>query len=456
MSAEFAAIQDGFKSAVAAADKDALGPLALRAERVRGWVAQIGELSGKQPAAEELGKRFDAYCGSAVEAASLMLQVKEGDLAAAVGRLQPALQALTELLERSTAEAARDNEAGIAAAQAAIEGGMRASLLTAGIVVVLMIAGAWAVIAKVTRQLGGDPAYAVQVLHEVATGDLTGEIRLRPGDQDSLLWAAKSMQQRLAGLLDDVRRSAESVSRAAGELTVGNNDLSIRTERQAESLARTSSSTGELADRTRENAESARQAAELAREASTSAERGGRAVAEIIGTMREIDEGARSIADIIGLIDGIAFQTNILALNAAVEAARAGEQGKGFAVVASEVRSLAQRSATAAREIADLIRNATGRVEAGSRQVDAAGELIRDVVAASAQVTDVIGRISAASSEQDIRLEELSQTIRAADDVTQQNAALVEQATAATASLEQQARSLADVLNVFKTADAPA
>jgi methyl-accepting chemotaxis protein len=247
-----------------------------------------------------------------------------------------------------------------------------------------------------------------------------------------------------------VRGSADSIATAAVEVAAGNQDLSSRTEQQAGSLEESASSMEELTGTVRQNADNAQQGKHLATTASQIASHGGEVVAQVVETMGAIDASARKIVDIIAVIDGIAFQTNILALNAAVEAARAGEQGRGFAVVAGEVRTLAQRSAAAAREIKVLIDDSVEKVDAGSRLVGEAGTTMKDVVASVQRVTDIMAEISAASSEQSAGIVQVSQAINEMDHVTQQNAALVEEAAAATESMQEQARSLAEAVGVFK------
>jgi len=299
-------------------------------------------------------------------------------------------------------------------------------------------------------QLGGEPATAVALARAVAEGDLSTPIRLRAGDRQSLMAALSHMQASLAEVVHSVRAGSEQVATASSEIAQGNSDLSGRTEQQASALQQTAASMEELGSTVKQNADNARQADALAREASEVASRGGAAVTRVVETMRGINESSRRISDIIGVIDGIAFQTNILALNAAVEAARAGEQGRGFAVVASEVRSLAQRSGEAAREIKALIATSVERVEQGTAQVDEAGATIGEVVQAIGRVSTVVSEISAASHEQSSGVAQVGQAVTQMDQTTQQNAALVEQSAAAAESLRQQAQSLVAVVAAFR------
>jgi methyl-accepting chemotaxis protein len=303
---------------------------------------------------------------------------------------------------------------------------------------------------SIERSLGGDPEVAVAVAHRIAAGDLMAEVALRPGDQHSLMAAMKVMRDALAGIVSQVRAGTDLIATASGEIASGNLDLSSRTEEQASSLEETAASMEELTTTVRQSAENARQASELAESASSVAGRGGAVVDEVIGTMASIKASSSKIVDIIGVIDSIAFQTNILALNAAVEAARAGEQGRGFAVVAGEVRTLAQRSAGAAREIKALIGDSVARVSDGTRLVQQAGTTMHDIVAGVGRVSGMIGAISSAAQEQGAGIEHINQAIAQMDQVTQQNAALVEQAAAASEAMQEQAAKLAQVVSVFR------
>ncbi|WP_194711445.1 methyl-accepting chemotaxis protein [Noviherbaspirillum soli] len=302
----------------------------------------------------------------------------------------------------------------------------------------------------VYRQLGGEPAYAAQVVAAIAAGDLGVTVATRPGDKGSLLHAMQAMQQMLSRTVGNIRRSSDTIATASGEIASGNMDLSARTEQQAGSLEETASAMEQLTATVRQNADNAQQAKQLAMAASGVASQGGQVVGQVVETMSAIDSASKKIVDIIGVIDGIAFQTNILALNAAVEAARAGEQGRGFAVVATEVRSLAQRSAAAAREIKGLIDDSVEKVETGGRLVAQAGSTMDQVVASVQRVADIVADISAASNEQSAGIGNVNQAIIQMDQVTQQNAALVEQAAAAAGSLQDQARTLAQEVSVFR------
>jgi methyl-accepting chemotaxis protein len=303
---------------------------------------------------------------------------------------------------------------------------------------------------SIERSLGGDPEVAVAVAHRIAAGDLAVEVAVHVNDRDSLMAAMKSMRDALAGIVSEVRVGTDLIATASGEIASGNLDLSGRTEAQASSLEETAASMEEMAANVRHSAESARQASALAVSAASVASRGGVVVAQVVETMGMIKAASNKIVDIIGVIDGIAFQTNILALNAAVEAARAGEQGKGFAVVASEVRNLAQRSAAAAKDIKALIGDSVARVGDGTRLVQEAGNTMQDIVANVERVSDIIGAISNATREQDAGIGQINMAVAQMDQVTQQNAALVEEAAAASAAMQEQAAMLAQVVSVFQ------
>ncbi|MNK26512.1 Methyl-accepting chemotaxis protein IV [compost metagenome] len=301
-----------------------------------------------------------------------------------------------------------------------------------------------------TRQLGGEPAYAVKIAGAIAEGDLTVEIRTAGHDSASLLFAMKTMRDKLVGIVSQVRSGTDTINTASGEIAQGNLDLSSRTEEQASSLEETASSMEQLTSAVRQNADNARQANALAGAASNVAGKGGAVVGRVVQTMESINASSRKIVDIISVIDSIAFQTNILALNAAVEAARAGEEGRGFAVVAAEVRNLAQRSASAAKEIKTLIGDSVEQVEIGSRLVHDAGKTMDEVVASVRQVADIMQEITAASAEQSAGIEQVNQAVLQMDQVTQQNAALVEEAAAAAESLQDQAQTLTELVGVFR------
>ena len=316
--------------------------------------------------------------------------------------------------------------------------------------IALGAAAAVAITRWLTRTLGGEPAYAVEIAGRIAAGELSTPIHIARNDSRSLLFAMKSMRDSLASIVAEVRTGTETINTAATEIAAGNDDLSSRTEQQAGSLEETAASMEELTATVRQNAANADAANSLALSASAIAQKGNAVVSRVVTTMGNIDQSAKKISDIISVIDSIAFQTNILALNAAVEAARAGEQGRGFAVVATEVRNLAQRSATAAKEIKLLINDSVHQVDTGSRLVSEAGATMEEVLASVRQVNEIMTEISAASREQSAGIEQVNQAITEMDLVTQQNATLVEEATVASRSMQDQAATLQQLVAVFQ------
>jgi methyl-accepting chemotaxis protein/methyl-accepting chemotaxis protein-1 (serine sensor receptor) len=322
------------------------------------------------------------------------------------------------------------------------------ALLAAAVAVSLLLG--YRIARSIVRQLGTEPATAAALAQSVARGDLTVPIALRPNDTDSVMAHLKQMQQALVAVVTSVHDGAETVSSASAQIAEGNSDLSARTEGQASSLEQTAASMEEFNSSVRQNADNTRQADQLAHAAYEVADQGGALVAKVVTTMKDIHQSSARIADIIGVIDGIAFQTNILALNAAVEAARAGEQGRGFAVVAGEVRTLAQRSAAAAKEIKDLITASVDRVAEGSSLVDQAGSTMQDVVKSIRQVNELMREISTANAEQSQGIDQINEAVTHLDHGTQQNAALVEEMAAAASSLNGKARELLATVSVFK------
>ncbi|CDG81930.1 methyl-accepting chemotaxis protein [Janthinobacterium agaricidamnosum] len=315
------------------------------------------------------------------------------------------------------------------------------------LLVVLASLGAWLITRSIVRPLRA----AIKVAETVATGDLRSVFRTPSGDEiGDLMRALQRMNQALARVVSEVQGGAQTIATASGQIAAGNQDLSSRTEQQAGSLEETASSMEQLTAAVRQNADHAQQANQLALAASGVAASGGDIVGQVVDTMGNINNASKKIVDIIGVIDGIAFQTNILALNAAVEAARAGEQGRGFAVVATEVRSLAQRSAAAAKEIKGLIDDSVQQVEHGAQLVQQAGSTMNDVVSSVRRVTEIMAELTSASQEQRVGIEHINEAMSQMDQVTQQNAALVEEAAAAAASLEDQASHLASVAGGFK------
>ncbi len=339
------------------------------------------------------------------------------------------------------------NKKGAEDAEASYHAALMWMLGLTGLALLLGILIAWLCTRSITRPL----ATAVKVAQTVAAGDLSSRIEVNSTEETGqLLQSLKQMNDSLVRIVGEVRNGTDTIATASGQIASGNLDLSSRTEQQAGSLEETASSMEELTGTVKQNADNARQANQLAVSASDVALKGGAVVSQVVDTMGSINDSAKKIADIIGVIDGIAFQTNILALNAAVEAARAGEQGRGFAVVAGEVRNLAQRSAAAAKEIKTLISDSVEKVDAGTRLVDQAGATMDEIVESVKRVSDIISEITAASQEQTSGIEQINQAIAQMDEVTQQNASLVEEAAAAAESLQAQAGHLQEVVSVFK------
>ena len=377
--------------------------------------------------------------------------LKRGERDAARQRLLeetlPLLDGLQDrVIEISRIQSAEMVDAG-ADSQRVIDNAGMLNLILSAMAVVLGGLFAWRVSKSITAPL----AQAVSVAETVARGDLGQPIHAVTRDETGrLLRALHDMQDKLAGAVRTIRAGSETISSAAGQIAAGNTDLSSRTEEQAASLEETAASMEELASTVKQNADNARQANQLAASASEVAQRGGAVVSAVVSTMGDISASSRKISEIVSVIDGIAFQTNILALNAAVEAARAGEQGKGFAVVAGEVRSLAQRSAQAAREVKTLIEASVSKVAEGAGQAENAGTTMQEVVASVKRVTDIMGEIAAASQEQASGIEQVNRAVSQMDEVTQQNAALVEEAAAAAGSMQDQAHALVRAVGVFR------
>jgi methyl-accepting chemotaxis protein len=324
----------------------------------------------------------------------------------------------------------------------------RVAVVVAGLAgMALLVILSWVVVSRIRRSLSEVSAVA----HRVAEGDLSRPISVQGhGEVADMMQAMQHMQTSLVRIVGDVRESSDSIATGSGEIATGNADLSQRTEEQASNLQQTAASMEQITSTVRNNAETAHRAAQLAGSASAAAVKGGEVVGHVVTTMQDISTSSRKITDIIAVIDGIAFQTNILALNAAVEAARAGEQGRGFAVVASEVRSLAQRSAEAAKEIKQLIGASVDKVDSGTQLVSEAGRSMDDIVAQVKRVSDLLGEISSATSEQTVGISQVGDAVAQLDQVTQQNAALVEESAAAADSLRHQAARLADIVSVFR------
>jgi methyl-accepting chemotaxis protein-1 (serine sensor receptor) len=398
---------------------------------------------------EELGKNYlnalKQYDSAKPESPKVVDGLVKGMDRAPTKKIDDIVAFIGEQARLSAASVAQDSAKANRSAAMSLMFMIAATVLLGGAIVWWMVVG-------ITRPL----TQAIGIAKTVAAGDLRTEVEVKGKDEvGELLDALKHMNDNLSSIVGRVRSGTDTIAHASSEIAAGNLDLSARTEEQASSLEETASSMVELTSTVRQNNENAHQARTLASAASQVAVKGGATVSEVVKTMGAINESSRRIVDIIGVIDGIAFQTNILALNAAVEAARAGEQGRGFAVVAGEVRNLAHRSAAAAREIKELIGDSVARVEAGSKLVGQAGVTMDEVVASVERVTAIIGEIAVASNEQQDGIEQVSIAINQMDSVTQQNAALVEEAAAAADALQQQAASLAEAVSVFQLRDQP-
>ena len=421
---------------------------------------------------KKLTEKFEGEASTTAQEKDLLRQIKEHEAAAMpaiakasdmwmAGKAEDATKVLIReirpnqkkwmaALEQLALVEEKQTAAAVAAAEGEYKTARTMMLGFALFAVLVGLAAAIVITRKLIKQLGGEPDYTARIASSIAQGDLSISIDTTNAEKGSLLMEVREMRNSLKDIVGQVRHGTETIGTASREIAAGNIDLSSRTEMQASSLEKTASAMEELTSTVKQNADNAREANLLAATASDVARKGGDVVAQVVDTMGSINTSANKIVDIIGVIDGIAFQTNILALNAAVEAARAGEQGRGFAVVAAEVRNLAQRSAAAAKEIKTLIGDSVEKVERGTRLVGQAGVTMDEVVASVKRVTDIMSEISNASQEQSAGIEQVNLSIIEMDSMTQQNAALVEQAAAAAQSLQDQAGELAHVVSVFK------
>jgi methyl-accepting chemotaxis protein len=373
-----------------------------------------------------------------------------------LAKARPAQVAYTEALSKLVDSVANESREMARDSASTYTSGIATALAVSLLAVAAAVAVALLFANGLRKQLGGEPGFAASVVRKVAAGDLTTEVKLAPGDTRSLLYAMREMITGLRSLTGEVAHGAHSLSDTSAQIAQGNLDLSQRTEEQASTLEQTASSMEELTSTVQQNAQNAREASQLAATACDVARQGSDAVEKVVTTMDDIWRASRKIADIISVIDGIAFQTNILALNAAVEAARSGEHGRGFAVVAAEVRSLAQRSAAAAKEIKGLIEDSADKVQAGGNLVDSAGHTMVEVVMTVEKVSKLIAEIAAASREQSTGIEQVTTSVGQMERVVQQNATLVEQAAAATESMKDQAAALLQMIARFKLGETPA
>ncbi len=406
-----------------------------------------------------LRERLAAPFGQARQATEAVLRVADEQIVRAERLTLPGPEFFKQMTQAIDAQFALSDLA-FQALQAGIEARLAATRMDLAVTAVTTLASAalaLALIVTIARSTTRALHRAVEVAQRVAAGDLGSEIEVQGSDEAAQLLAAlRDMNEHLAGIVGRVRHGSDSIATGSSQIAVGNADLSQRTEEQAANLQQTAASMEQLTAAVHQNADAAQKARRLAAEASQAAQAGGQRVSQVVGTMEQITASSRRIAEIIGVIDGIAFQTNILALNAAVEAARAGEQGRGFAVVAAEVRGLAQRSGQAAREIRQLIVESVEKVEAGSQQVHEAGESVQRIVGQVGQVAELIEEISAASGEQTRGLDQVGDAVTQLDHMTQQNAALVEESAAAADSLSRQAQRLAEAVAAFRLRAEPA
>lgn len=438
------------KSAIMEGERERLGEADQLATTIGASLDKVAAVPGQQALAERLRADFAAYYVPAKAGTEWMMGMASTDEKAAVAKAEQALQLLRESLRGTNDQARAQFAAGIARSESFVQRVLTVTLASAVVVVLALVIASQLVVRAVWAKLGGEPEYAQEIASAVASGDLSMTIKTETGDDKSLLAALHRMKQTLEGMIGDIQQAGNTIKVASSEIAAGNADLSARTEAQASSIEEVASAMDEMTTTVRKNVDHAVNASTMSVAASEVAERGGQAVEQVVQTMEGINKSAQKIADIIGVIDGIAFQTNILALNAAVEAARAGEQGRGFAVVASEVRNLAQRSAGAAKEIKELIQESVAQVKAGSAIVHEAGSTMTEIVASVKDVASIMNSITMASQEQSTGIEEINRAVVQMDAMTQQNAAMVEQATAAAASLQDQAEALARSLAVFR------
>jgi methyl-accepting chemotaxis protein len=447
--ADVQAISEGMQHAIADGEKDGLDAIQARQKKILVTFDEIARLPEHAEYAARGRAEFDAYYQPTLKAGKIMLGLESGDVQPEVQKMQAGLKGLNaSLLKQYEAESVQLTHT-LEHSAANVHSLMMSNIVFALVAVAALMLASYLIIRIVWRQLGGEPAYAIRIAEAIAGGDFRTPIHTVAGDRGSLLVTLRNMQQELGQTIARIQRSGDTIADAAQQIHSGNMDLSARTEQQAGALEQTATSMEQLTVTVRQNAGNAQQANQLAASASEVALKGGAVVARVVDTMGSINASSKKIADIIGVIDGIAFQTNILALNAAVEAARAGEQ----AVVATEVRNLAQRSAAAAREIKTLIDDSVGQVESGAALVNQAGSTMDEIVSSIRRVTDIMGEITDASQAQSAGIEQVNAAITHMESATQQNAQLVEVAAAAAQSLADQAGTLEDVVSVFKLAD---
>jgi methyl-accepting chemotaxis protein len=447
---QFKAFHIALQAGVAEGEKKRVEDALAQGVKLRELIQGIGALPGKTTQAQTLLADYDAYVAIVSEASAIMLGSKQGDEAAAGKKFQAGHAKFADLLAKTRDDARTQFNGQLDAARSSTQSTLAVILGVAVVVVLGLGLGSRWVIGKLWRQLGGEPEYVRDVVQQVARGDLSCQIKVLPHAKGSLLEAMKDMVMRLREMVGVVQSGTSAITRASHEIAGGSMDLSHRTVAQAGELQQTASSMQQMTDALEQSAGVAQRANQLAISASRVAAQGGAVVGRVVNTMAGISQASRKIGDIIGVIDGIAFQTNILALNAAVESARAGEQGRGFAVVANEVRNLAQRSSQAAREIKQLISDSMEQVDSGSKLVGEAGTTMNEIVQQVQHVSSLIAEINVATAAQTISVSQVNRSVSSLDQGTQQNAALAEQSAAASDELKMQANELMNGVEAFK------
>lgn len=442
------AFRTQLQAAAAEGDTDALDGVEALNQRVFGHIQNVAEIPGKESIATQLQTTYDRYQSAALGATRAMLGV--GELGNQITEMQEAQSSLTELVDVEMSNALQATFDRQEQANLGVTTSLLVNLLTGLAVLTVLGVSSYFVINAVWRELGDEPENLRKAMKRVSSGDLSTNFTENNSAEDSLNMSVQQMVLTLRDMIGQIRESTESISLASSEIASGNHDLSSRTDTTAGHLQRTAAATEELTVTVGQTASSARHADQLASTAADAAARGGVIVEQVVVNMSEIEQSSKKITEIIGVIDSIAFQTNILALNASVEAARAGEQGRGFAVVASEVQLLARRSADAANQIKKLIITSSEKVASGTKLVEDAGEAMGEIVKGVQQVTNIIGEISAATSEQSSGLTSINVSVAELDDMTQQNSALVQESAAAAASLSGQAEMLSQVVSAFR------
>jgi methyl-accepting chemotaxis protein len=447
-------LREALQQAVAEGDGARLSSAEEDAAAFRSQLAALGSLgTAGSELARQIGSSFDDYHTAALQATKVLMGKAQGDAGSTISLMQSRSQALDARLSEAHETAIARLRELIATSSGSVKATLRVSLISVALMIAAMWIGSWFLIRSVFRNLGGEPEQAAAIVRRIAAGDFSVQVRIAPGDHGSLLHGIAELCSQLGGLIHNVHASSEQVDRAAQELDSTMNELSERTNNQAASLEQTASSMEQMLATVRQNADNAHHANELATAARSQAEAGGQVVNRAVQAVSAIHDSSRRIADIIVVIDEIAFQTNLLALNAAVEAARAGEQGRGFAVVATEVRNLAQRSATAAREIKELINDSVGKVKDGAQLVDESGNHLNDIVNAVKKVADIIGEIASASMEQTRGLDQVNRSMTQMDNMTQQNSAMTRETSAVARTMTQQAKHLTDLVSHFKVSE---